>query len=193
MPDLSPAALLDRIELPIETPRCLLRPPRRSDVPALVPLVSDWRIARPTRIPHPYSMRDGYQFVRDFARKRREGKDFALLILAKEDGRLIGGTGLHHIDWGNRYFELGYWITPSAWGKGIAAEAAYAVCREAFRTLRLHRVEAHVYDFNPRSARVLRKLGFRKEGRLRDGHRDGRRWVDVFSYGLLANELRLPP
>jgi RimJ/RimL family protein N-acetyltransferase len=184
---------LDRIKLPIETPRCVLRPPRRSDVPALVPLVGDWRVARPTRIPHPYLTRDGYNFVRDADQKRRKGTGLALVILAKEDGRLIGGTGINRIDWGNQYFELGYWIAPSEWGKGIATEAAYAVCREGFRTLRMHRIEAHVYAFNPRSARVLRKIGFRKEGRLREGHRDGRTWVDVYSYGVLAGELRAPP
>jgi len=186
-------SLLDRIELPIETRRLLLRPPSRSDVPALVPLVGDWRVARPTRIPHPYSAQQGYDFVRNAAQKRRKGTDLALVILAKENGRLVGGTGIHRIDWGNRYFELGYWVAPSEWGKGIAAEAAYAVCREGFRTLRMHRIEAHVYEFNPRSARVLRKIGFHKEGRLRDGHRDGRRWADVFSFGLLAGELRAPP
>ncbi len=185
--------MLDRIKLPIETPRCLLRPIRRSDIPALVPLVGDRRVARPTRIPHPYSTQMGYDFVRDAARKRRKGTDLTLVILAKEDGRPIGGTGMHRVDWGNRYFELGYWVAPSEWGKGIAAEAAHAVCREAFRTLGMHRAEAHVYEFNPRSARVLRKIGFRKEGCLRDGHRDGRAWVDVFSFGLLARELRAPP
>jgi ribosomal-protein-alanine N-acetyltransferase len=163
-----------------------------SDVPALVPLVGDWRVARPTRIPHPYTAQDGRDFVRKNDRNRRTGTVFALVILDKVDQRLVGGVGMHRIDWSNQYFELGYWVAPSEWGRGIAPEAAYAVCREGFRTLRMHRAEAHVYVFNPRSARVLKKIGFRREGRLREGHRDGRRWVDVLSFGLLADELRAP-
>lgn len=184
--------LLGRIRLPVRTRRLLLRPPLRSDVPALVPLVGDWRVARPTRIPHPYSTRDGYAYVRRATQDRQKGTNLALLILDKKDGRLLGGTGIHRIDWAERWFELGYWVVPSDWGKGIATEAAHAVCRAAFRTLRMHRIEAHVYSFNPRSARVLRKIGFRLEARLRKRHRDGRGWADELVFGLLEGELRPP-
>lgn len=184
---------LQRIRLPIRTRRLLLRPPRRQDIPALVPLVGDWRIARPTTIPHPYSRKDAEEFVRASQQKIRRGTDMALLIFERKGRRLIGGTGFHGIDWRDRRFELGYWIAPDAWGRGIAAEAAYAVCREAFTTLGLHRAHANVYAFNPQSARVLRKIGFRLEGRAREHHRDGRRWFDVLRFGLLAGELRRPP
>jgi RimJ/RimL family protein N-acetyltransferase len=187
------APALDRLTWPIETSRLLLRPPRRSDVPALVPLVGDWRVARPTRIPHPYSVRDGYEFVRSNDRKRKEGSGVALSIFDKETERLLGGTGIHAINWVDRRFELGYWIGPSDWGKGIATEAAYAVCREAFHTLGFHRAHACVFAFNPRSARVLRKIGFRLEGRFRQQHRDGRTWVDELQFGLLPKELKAPP
>lgn len=150
-------------------------------------------MARPTRIPHPYTRADGEEFVRFQAVRRRRGSDLALLVFDRADGRLVGGTGLHAIDWADRRFELGYWVAPSEWGRGIATEAAHAVCRTAFRTLRLHRIQANVYAFNARSARVLKKLGFRFEGRARRFHRDGRRWVDELRFGLLAGELRRPP
>lgn len=184
--------LISRVKLPIRTRRLLLIAPARSGVPALVPLVGDWRVARPTRLPHPYSARDGYFYVRASAKNRRKGKALGLWILDTKDQRLLGGVGLHEFDWTDRRAELGYWIAPSEWGKGIAPEAAHALCRVAFRTLHLHRIEAHVYAFNPRSARVLRKLGFRREGRARSMHRDGRGWVDVINFGLLAVDLRAP-
>jgi RimJ/RimL family protein N-acetyltransferase len=181
---------LRRLQLPIRTPRLLLRPPKRSDVPTLVPLVGDRRVARPTTIPHPYSRRDGFEFVRTATRRRRQGDSLALLIVDPATGRVLGGTGIHNIDWANRRFELGYWIAPADWGKGIATEAAYAVCRVAFEQLGLHRAYASVRAFNPRSARVLRKVGFRPEGRSRQHDRDGRVWVDVLRFGLLRGELR---
>lgn len=186
------AEWLGQIRFPIRTPRLLLRPPRRGDVPALVPLVGDWRVARPTRIPHPYTAKDGLEFVRATARRRRQGVGAALLVVSRRNSRIVGGTGLHDIDRKDGNFELGYWVDPREWGKGIAAEAGYAVCREAFRTLRLHRAYANVFVFNPWSCRVLRRLGFRLEGRSREHHRDGRRWVDVLRFGLLADELREP-
>lgn len=181
-----------RVKLPILTPRLLLRPPRLTDLPSLVPLVGDWRVARPTRIPHPYSRKEGEEFVRTSDRKRRAGVSLYLLIFDRKTGRLVGGTGLHEIDWTDCRFELGYWVAPSDWGQGVASEAAYAVCRAAFGTLGLHRVNANVYAFNPRSARVLTKLGFRLEGRSRKHHRDGRRWVDMLRFGLLKGELQPP-
>jgi RimJ/RimL family protein N-acetyltransferase len=149
-------------------------------------------VARPTTIPHPYSTKDGEAFVEACHRNRRAGSNLALLVFDRLDRRLVGGTGFHSIDWTDRRFELGYWVAPAEWGKGIAPEAAYAVCRLAFTTLRMHRIHANVYAFNPRSARVLRKLGFRLEGRAREHHRDGGRWVDVLRFGLLAAELRPP-
>ncbi len=184
---------LGQIRLPIRTARLVLRPPRRSDVSALVPLVADWRVARPTTIPHPYRRSDGEAFVRSQQRQRRDGKGLALLIFDRRTDRLLGGTGFHSIDWRDRRFELGYWVARSEWGKGIATEAAHAVCLEGFRTLRMHRVHAAVVAFNSKSAHVLRKLGFRLEGREREQHRDGRRWVDMLRFGLLAGELRSPP
>jgi RimJ/RimL family protein N-acetyltransferase len=183
---------LHRLKLPIRTPRLLLRPPKRSDVPDLVPLVGDQRVARPTTIPHPYSTREGFKFVQTAARRRREGASLALLIVDPATGRLLGGTGIHNIDWADGRFELGYWIAPTDWGKGIAPEAAFAVCQVAFTKLGLHRAYASVRAFNPRSARVLRKVGFRPEGRSRQHDRDGRGWVDVLRFGLLKGELRAP-
>lgn len=73
---------------------------------------------------------------------------------------------------------------------GYATEAASAVCGVAIRRLKLHRIDASVFDFNPRSMRVLHKLGFKREGKKREVlFRDGR-WHDEVSLGLLAKDLR---
>ena len=78
--------------------------------------------------------------------------------------RMIGGVGIHANDEGES--ELGYWLTPDAWGRGYATEAAAAVVRTARDTLRLKRlVSGHFID-NPASGKVLRKLGFRPTGRV---------------------------
>jgi RimJ/RimL family protein N-acetyltransferase len=78
--------------------------------------------------------------------------------------RLIGGIGIRRDANGDD--EFGYWLTPSAWGRGYATEAGRAVVRMARESLRLKRlVSGHFID-NPASGKVLRKLGFRPTGRV---------------------------
>lgn len=60
--------------------------------------------------------------------------------------------------------------------------------RYAFETLRLHKVRADVAVGNHGSARVLEKLGFTREGTLREDRPIGALWVDHWRYGLLARE-----
>ena len=77
--------------------------------------------------------------------------------------RLIGGMGVGAFR--EEPHELGYWITPDAWGRGYATEAAGAVLRAA-RAAGVRRVTAGHFVDNPASGRVLRKLGFRPTGRI---------------------------
>jgi RimJ/RimL family protein N-acetyltransferase len=78
----------------------------------------------------------------------------------------------------DRCAELGYWISPMERGQGYATEAARAMCRMAFQTLRLHRVEAGALARNRASIRVLQKAGLRHEGTFRERVRIGERWLD---------------
>lgn len=90
-------------------------------------------------------------------------------IVEKKSGRVIGSVGLH-VD-SRRDVEnvcmLGYALGEKFWGKGYATEAAGAVLRFAFTDLRCPLVTAYHYPKNIKSKRVIKKLGFRHEGRLR--------------------------
>lgn len=83
---------------------------------------------------------------------------------------------------------LVYWIAPPHQGNGYATAGTRLLLDHAFRERRLAKVWAHVYETNEGSRRVLQKLGFVEEGRLRkEGFVDGER-VDTLRYGLLAEE-----
>jgi [ribosomal protein S5]-alanine N-acetyltransferase len=84
--------------------------------------------------------------------------------------------------------ELWYLLDPAAWGRGLAAEAAHALVEYAFRQLALHRVWASCLPENPASGRVLEKLGFRREGLLRQNLRIHGQWRDSYLYAILAAE-----
>lgn len=85
-------------------------------------------------------------------------------------GRLLGGTGLHRIDWAVRKFEIGYWIRPDAAGQGHVGEAVRVLTALAFDQLAARRVEIRCDARNVRSRGVAERCGFELEGVLR---RDG--------------------
>jgi ribosomal-protein-alanine N-acetyltransferase len=88
---------------------------------------------------------------------------------------------------------LGYCYDDAAWGHGYATEAARALLRWAFDTLDLNRVQAETDTRNMASARVLEKLGFVREGTLREDCIVNGEVSDSWVYGLIRREWRPPP
>jgi RimJ/RimL family protein N-acetyltransferase len=82
-------------------------------------------------------------------------------------GRLLGGTGLHRIDWDVRRFEVGYWIRPEAAGQGHVSEAVRLLAALAFERLDARRVEIRCDTRNVKSRAVAERCGFELEGVLR--------------------------
>jgi len=113
-----------------------------------------------------------------------------LAVTLRDSGLLIGNCGIRQAHADVRCAELGYELDPAYWGQGYATEAARAMLAFAFGELGMHRVQAEVIAENTASARVLEKLGFRIEGRLRENQWfKGRRW-DTLLYGLVEDEER---
>jgi RimJ/RimL family protein N-acetyltransferase len=98
-------------------------------------------------------------------------RDLSFQIYARRPdgsaGRLLGGTGLHRIDWGLRKFEIGYWIRPEAAGQGHVSEAVRLLAVLAFGPLGARRVEIRCDARNARSRAVAERCGFQLEGVLR--------------------------
>src|SRR5204863_5466253 len=109
------------------------------------------------------------------------------------EGRAMGTIGLDGIQfelraWRVDQAELGYWIAPPLWGRGLMTEAAQAVMRCGFETIGLHKITVGCLADNAASRRVIEKLGFRLVGRREDDvWRDGR-WWSVLRYELTASE-----
>jgi RimJ/RimL family protein N-acetyltransferase len=104
------------------------------------------------------------------------------------DDLVIGTATLFNIDLDNGRAELGYALGQDYWGKGFMNEALQALLEYAFGGLSLRRLEADVDPRNVASIRTLERLGFKKEGFLRE------RWCvageiqDALFYGLLKRE-----
>lgn len=87
-------------------------------------------------------------------------EDLGLLILLKDGGTIIGGTGLHTLDWEVPKFEIGYWVRTGYEGQGYVTEAVLGVVDFAFRELNAERLEIQCDASNVRSAAVARRAGF---------------------------------
>ena len=98
-------------------------------------------------------------------------EDLMMLIFERAagdvEGELLGGTGLHRMDWKARRFEMGYWRRSGREGRGIATEAVHAMARLAFDELRAQRVELRIDNVNRASWRVAERCGFTLEGVMR--------------------------
>lgn len=144
------------------TERLTLRPAWAEDAPQLAAAIGHEEVVRNlARAPWPYPTEAAETFAASFDNPA-EAK-FLIFEHAMGGTRLIGGIGIGALK--DEPHELGYWITPDAWGCGYATEAGAAALRAA-RAAGVRRVTAGHFVDNPASGRVLRKLGFRPTGRI---------------------------
>jgi RimJ/RimL family protein N-acetyltransferase len=107
-------------------------------------------------------------------------------------GAFIGWCSLNRWNPDHRSASLGYCFDEAAWGHGYATEAARVLLRWAFGTLDLNRIQAQTDTRNVASARVLEKLGFVREGTLREDCIVNGEVSDSWVYGLIRREWQPP-
>jgi RimJ/RimL family protein N-acetyltransferase len=95
-----------------------------------------------------------------------------MMILLKGTGTIIGGTGLHRIEWSVPKFEIGYWVRTGYGGQGFITEAVNGLTQFAFDTLGARRIEIRCDVRNVRSANVARRAGYPLEATFRHDARD---------------------
>lgn len=157
-----------------ESARLLIRRPEPGDGAELNAAVREtwtdlhewmpWALRRPT-------VEESEEVVRKAHAKFLAREDLMLLLFLKGTKTLVGGSGLHRIDWRVPRFEIGYWCRERFQGKGYVTEAAGAIADFAFRELSALRVEIRCDAENVRSLAIPGKIGFRREARLRNHRR----------------------
>ena len=119
----------------------------------------------------------------------RERRLFQWAVTEPPADRLLGTVTLVGWDREHRRAEVGFIVHPAQAGRGLATDAVRTALRFAFGPMGLHRVEADVDPDNAASLRVLERLGFRREGLLRERWFTFGRWKDTVLLGLLAADL----
>jgi len=169
----------------------LLRPLVASDARALFGLIDGERDRLGRWLPWVEDARtekDSARFILDATEERRRRRSMVLGLLV--EGTLAGTVGLHYLEWYDRSAELGYWIGSDAEGRGYVTRAARCVLAFAFGEVGLNRIVVRCAVGNQRSRRVAERLGFQREGLLREAHCIGGRFLDQHLYALLRREFR---
>lgn len=174
----------------LESDRLLLRPIRPGDEEQIVEYANyeeNWRYTLLELYPYyPEMARD---FVAQSVRGWEVGDRLIFGIVLRSEGRLVGAVDLRTMS--DRCSDIGYMIEPPHWGKGIVPEAVRMVLGYAFGTMGVHRVQAAIFEENPRSMRVLEKCGFKREGVERERYFRFGRWMDAVLYSILEHEYQV--
>lgn len=109
-------------------------------------------------------------------------------IALKADDKVIGTTTLFRLDEQSRRAEIGYILNRRFWGKGFINEALRALVSFAFEKLNLNRIEADIEPRNTASVKTIERLGFQREGYLRERWIVGCSLQDSLFYGLIKSD-----
>ncbi len=170
------------------TARLRLRPFDDSDTDSLFALHSNGYVLRYWDAP-PWSERwRAERFIAACREMAEAGTGTRLAVDRVADGAFIGWCGLTRWNPDHRSASMGYCYDSAAWRQGYATEAARGLLQWAFNTLDLNRVQAETDTRNVASARVLEKLGFVREGELREDCVVDGVVSDSWVYGLLRRE-----
>jgi [ribosomal protein S5]-alanine N-acetyltransferase len=172
----------------LTTPRLRMRPFTEMDADAIFALQSNPQVLRYWDSPPWKDRSRADRFIATCREMEEEGSGVRLAIELAAEQRFIGWCVLGNWDPDYRSATLGYCFGEAAWGQGFATEAAAALLQWAFATLDLNRVEAETDTRNIASARVLEKLGFLREGTLREDCIVDGVVSDSWVYGLLRRE-----
>ncbi len=184
-----------RPEYPIATERLLLRPFAQGDLDALVAMHGRAEVVRWL-----YWDVRGREELRGVVGEKlrrtelaQEGDGLNLAAVLPATGELVGDISLTWTSEASKQGEVGYILNPDHQGQGYATEAARVMLRLGFEELGLHRIFGRVEIRNTASARVLERLGMRREAHFVENEWVKGEWQSELDYAILDREWRALP
>jgi len=168
--------------------RVLLRPLRTSDVEAIFTIFSNPKVMRYWSTPPLPDRNAAEMLTQEIIRDVELGAMMKWGVARLSDDTVIATVTLFHVDLEQGRAELGYAMAQESWGQGYMAEALRSLVDYTFNTLNLRRLEADVDPRNGASIRTLERLGFQREGFLRERWHVAGEIQDALFYGLLKRE-----
>ena len=180
---------MDSNSLPvIKTSRLVLRWISEDDVDSLYEIFSDPQVMRYWSSTPLTDREAAAALQRDIAEGNLKDTMWKWGLALSDSNKLVGTATLFNISLSNGRAELGYGLGRAHWGQGLMNEALNALLKHAFDVVQLRRLEADVDPRNSGSIRTLERLGFQREGYLRERWYVGGEIQDALFYGLLKRE-----
>ena len=174
----------------LETQRLKLRPFQMSDLDPFVAYRSDPEVARYQGWDAPYPVEKAAAFIEEMAQATpaTNGHWYQFAVELKQNGGMIGDCAFHTLPEDNRQAEIGFSFARSYQGFGYATEAVKRLLDYLFADLGLHRVQAICDVENTASARLLERVGMRREAHFVDNTWFKGAWGSEYLYALLQYE-----
>lgn len=139
-----------------------------------------------------YGRDDAVAYIRDSVQSWKDRRAFDFSIRFRDEPKThLGNISIWHVSRLGRTGEIGYWIRSSHTGQGIATEATHALIATGFERLGMHKIVLRIAVGNRPSERIAEKLGFVREGVLREELRINGAWTDHTLYSILEHEFAL--
>jgi RimJ/RimL family protein N-acetyltransferase len=181
-----------RPDWPLETERLVLRPFEEGDLDAFFAIQSDeestrWLYNEPRTLAETKAL-----LAKKIAGDRftAEGDWLAAAVISRETGQVVGDLSMHWVSAEHKTGELGFIFDPAHQGRGYATEAARAFLAFGFEGMGFHRMIGRTEARNTASARVLEKLGMRREAHLVENEWVKGEWSSELVYAMLEHEWR---
>lgn len=175
------------MEFPVlETDRLILREIKEEDTEDLFINFSNAEIMKHYGSELLGNIEEARGLVRSFQIGFIENKGIRWGIQLKNKKGLIGTVGFHAVSLKHRRAEIGYELNQKYWGQGLAKEAIVKAVEYGLKEMELNRIGAVVFLENKNSNELLLKLGFQKEGILRNYMVQSGVSYDTNVYSLLA-------
>jgi ribosomal-protein-alanine N-acetyltransferase len=175
----------------LKTERLILREVTSKDAPWYFKHFNTWEIVDGQEYPGPKDMKTARRELKlYFTDNLNKGTGIRWGITLKGSEELIGSAGFYKWTKKTSQVETGYDLDPRYWGKGLMTEAMTAIIQYAFDKMKVNRIEALVSPRNKHSLGLVKALGFRKEGVLREHDFYAGKFTDDFLFALLKRDWR---
>ena len=175
---------------PLLTERLVMRPFEDGDFDAMYAMQSDPQVARflywDARSPD--EVRAQLERIKPMTRLDDECDSLRLAAVRRDTGELVGDYSLRLASREHRQGEIGFITHPAHHGQGFATEGSLVLLRLGFEELGLHRIFGSCDARNTASARVMERLGMRREAHFRENEIFKGEWGDELFYAMLAGE-----
>jgi len=178
----------------LETKRLILRKLTINDTSDVFNYFSKEEVAKYTDLEKFTTIKQAEKLINSFNKQFRNGIRWGILL--KKNNKIIGSCGFHHcnlqrLDVWNYKVEIGYELTPEYWKKGIMTEALTEIIKYGFNKLSINRIEALIIPENIGSIKLIEKIGFKKEGLLKEYRYEKNNFIDCYIYSILKNKSKL--